>query len=65
MNLLTGIDDSVLFALLYRIQEAHLEYVLKNGSFNFEKDVSGTVKKNGRLRALILQEAFENIKLMV
>jgi len=65
MNLLTGIDDSVLFALLYRIQEAHLEYVLKNGSFNFEKDISGTVKKNARLRALILQEAFEDIKLMV
>ncbi|MBP5696172.1 MAG: hypothetical protein J6X11_05910 [Treponema sp.] len=65
MNLLSGIDDSVLFALLYRVQEAHLEYVLKNGSFNFEKDISGTVKKNGRLRALILQEAFEDIKLMV
>ena len=63
-SMLEGITDGELCALLYRIQEGHLEYVLKNGAFNFDKDISGTVKKNERLRALILQEAFEHIKLI-
>ncbi len=64
MGFLTGIDDTELHALLYRIQEGHLEYVLKNGIFHFEKDVKDVPqKKNERLRALILQEAFQDIKL--
>lgn len=63
MGFLTGIDDTELHALLYRIQEGHLEYVLKNGVFHFEKDVKDVPqKKNERLRALILQEAFQDIK---
>ena len=64
MGFLIGIDDTELHALLYRIQEGHLEYVLKNGDFHFEKDVKDfPQKKNERLRALILQEAFQDIKL--
>ncbi len=64
MGFLTGIDDTELHALLYRIQEGHLEYVLKNGILNFEKEVNDVPqKKNERLRALILQEAFQDIKL--
>jgi protein arginine kinase len=64
MNLLVGIDDAELHALLYRIQEGHLTFVQKNGEFHFKKDIQGDdVKKNERLRALILQESFENIKL--
>ena len=34
-----GIEDSDLHALLYRVQEGHLEYVLDNGKFKFEKDI--------------------------
>ncbi|HBG66324.1 MAG TPA: hypothetical protein DDW78_07625 [Treponema sp.] len=65
MGMLCGIEDASLRALLYRIQEGHLEYVLKNGSFKFEKDVSANAaKKNERLRALILQEAFEDVKVI-
>jgi len=64
MGLLTGINDAELHALLYRVQQAHLEFVLKSGSFNFEKDIAdNTEKKVCRLRALILQEAFEDIHL--
>ncbi len=66
MGLLDGISDTVLHALLYRIQEGHLQFVLKNGNFNFENDVNdNNTKKNERLRALILQEAFEHVKLVL
>ncbi len=62
MKLIEGIDDTTLHALLYRIQEGHLEYVLKNGDFSFEDDIlSDEKKKIERLRALILQEAFDGI----
>lgn len=60
MGLLSGVAVSELHALLYRIQEGHLEYVLDNGTFSFEKDIrDNRQKKIERLRALILQEAFE------
>lgn len=61
-NILTGVSDSVLRALFYRTQEGHLEFVLKNGSFSFEKDIKNdSAKKIDRLRSVILQEAFENV----
>ena len=63
MGLLEGISNSTLHALLYRIQEGHLQFVLKNGDFHFESDIEdNSAKKNERFRALILQEAFANIK---
>ncbi|MBQ5400213.1 MAG: hypothetical protein IIU15_03165 [Treponema sp.] len=62
-GVLEGVDDTTMRALLYRIQEGHLEYVLKNGNFAFEKDIKNdSQKKIERLRAVIIQEAFENIK---
>ncbi len=62
MGLINGIDDSVLYALLFRIQEGHLEYVLKNNNFSFENDIVGVRnKENERLRSIIFQEAFESI----
>ena len=64
MELLTGVTDAELHALLYRVQQAHLEFVLKSGDFNFEKDIAdNTEKKVCRLRALILQESFDDIHL--
>lgn len=60
MGLLSGVEISELHALLYRIQEGHLEYALNSGTFTFEKDIQDSrQKKIERLRALILQEAFE------
>lgn len=53
----------VLNALLYRVQEGHLEYLLTNEKLTFEKDIADNhQKKTERLRALILQEAFENLE---
>jgi|GEM_PF-165795 len=64
LGYVTGTSDSELFALLFRIQEGHLEYVLKNGNFTFENDVSGNrTKEDARLRAIIFQEAFENLQI--
>ena len=50
-------------ALLYRVQDGHLEYVLNTGKFKFEKDIQDNkAKQIERLRALILQESFEGIE---
>ena len=58
------IDDAKLFSLLYKLQPSHLEFVLKNSSFNFESDVESDNKyKVSRLRSLILQEAFESLEM--
>ncbi|MBQ7159214.1 MAG: hypothetical protein IJS09_07325 [Treponema sp.] len=63
-GLLSGIDDSELCALLYRVQDGHLQFVLKNGTFHFPEDiVENQQLQTERLRAVILQEAFENLKL--
>ena len=59
---LGGIEDSVLHALLYRIQDGHLGYVLKSGNFDFEDDVSSEFLKIQRLRSMILRESFRDIK---
>lgn len=61
---ISGIQDNDLCALLYRIQNGHLQFVLKNGTFTFEKDVAqNSDLQIERLRALILQESFEHITL--
>ncbi|MBO6176672.1 MAG: hypothetical protein J6O39_03940 [Treponema sp.] len=66
LGVLSGIDDEQLHALLYRIQNGHLEFVMKSGSFKFENDVDeNPVRKVEKLRALTLQESFENIVLSV
>lgn len=61
---LTGIEDSQLCGLLYRIQRGHLSYLLQDGKFEFEPDIAQDKRSMiDRLRALILQEAFEKISL--
>lgn len=63
LGLLSGIKHHELTALLYRVQNAHLTYVIRNGSFNFEQDISTEDEKIERLRALVLQEALSNVHL--
>ena len=64
LGFFSGIEDSELCALLYRVQKGHLQFVLKNRKFNFPVDIAENKSlKTDYLRALILQEAFENIKL--
>ncbi len=59
-----GIADSDLCALLYRIQDGHLQFVLKNGSFHFPSDIAhDKALQVERLRAVMLQEAFERLTL--
>ena len=60
----TGIDDSTLFALLYRIQSAHLGFVIRSGNFNFEEDVVTPEQQTDRLRALVLQETISSVYLI-
>ena len=64
-GLVKGIDDQTLHALLFRVQEGHLDYVLETGEFSFAKDIASSPnKKKERLRALIIQEAFEKLDLV-
>ncbi len=59
---LYGCQDSEMLALLYRIQDGHLEFLLKNGTFSFEKDIEeSNILRVSRLRALIIQETIEKI----
>jgi len=63
LGLLRGIEDEQLLALLYRMQPAHLGFVIRSGNFNYEKDIISEERRIDRLRSLILQEAFEKIQL--
>ena len=64
LGLVTGIDFGRLTGLLFRVQPAHLSYVMEEGNFDFEKDVrQEKILMIDRLRALAIQEAFENISL--
>ncbi len=63
LGLLTGLTSSQLTALLYRIQDGHLEYVIKSGTFTFPEDIQNDDSlKVQRLRSLILQESVEDLK---
>lgn len=62
MGMISGITDTELFSLHYRLQDAHLEYTIKTSSFSFEKDIDTNELKIERLRALIIQETLSNIK---
>ena len=63
LGLLSGIKHNELTALLYRVQNAHLTYVIRNGSFSFEQDIATEDEKIERLRALVLQESLSNVRL--
>ena len=64
MSLIEGIDGKTIVGLLYRIQDAHLSYLMENGKFNFADDIKDEHRlKLDRLRAVVLQEALENISL--
>ncbi len=64
LSLIEGIDGKTIVGLLYRIQDAHLSYLMENGKFNFADDIKDEHRlKLDRLRAVVLQEALENISL--
>lgn len=64
IGLISGIQDSVLSGLVYKIQRGYLQFLLSDGNFTFEEDIlNDNNAKIDRLRALVMQEAFEHISL--
>ncbi len=61
LGLVQGVDDSTLTALLYRVQPAHLNFVLSGGSIIIEDDVQGEDRRVERLRAIIIQEVLKQM----
>jgi protein arginine kinase len=60
-RLITGVEQTALAALFYRIKDAHLEMVIRSGNFDFEDDTAASdAYKVRRMRALIVQEAIIN-----
>ncbi len=63
LNIFSGIDDFQLSSLLYRIREGHISFINRTERFKFERDIYTTEMQTARLRALIMQEAVENIQI--
>ena len=60
LNLITGIDNKGLTALLYRIQSAHIAFVISGGSVIIEGDIKTEEMRMDRLRAMVIQEVLKN-----
>ncbi len=64
LKILSGMQFSDLNRLIYHIQNAHLEFLLKNEKFDFEKDiVSDHSLVLDRIRAIVFQEAIQKLVL--
>lgn len=62
IGILKGISFSDLNRLFYHIQNAHLEFLLKNDDIKLEEDIiSNQFLVLDRLRALVFQEAIEKL----
>lgn len=60
LGMVTGIANKDLTALLYRIQTAHIHFVISTGSIIIEEDVTSEEMKLDRLRAMVIQEVLRN-----
>ena len=72
-SIMTGLDSLFignvsrqnLNSLLYRMQDGHLNFVAESGNFPFDEDIAESEKmKRERLRALIIQETLENVRIL-
>lgn len=64
LKVISGIENTQITAMLYRLQEAHLKTVINNGTYDFPVDIAENPKKQvERFRALIVHDALENSKL--
>ncbi len=59
LDLITGIGHSDLTALLYRVQAAHIGFVISGGSVIIESDVTSEELRMDRLRAMVIQEVLK------
>lgn len=65
-GLIMGITYRELHALMYRIRNAHLDYLYRDGGLDFAFEADVVDHKPlviSRLRALLLQEALENVQI--
>ncbi len=60
LALIKGIGNHELTALLYRIQNAHLHFVLSGDSITIEGDIVSEETRMDRLRAMIVQEVLKD-----
>jgi len=64
IGIVSGILESDLNALLYRTKHGHLLYLSDNYSFTFEDDIKSDLEGQiQRLRSVVIQQAFENVKI--
>lgn len=64
LNFFNGVERATLYALLYRIQPAHLAFVIRSSNLKFERDIQTPEQKMDRLRSLILQEAIAPLNIV-
>ena len=62
LGLLSGVENNMMFSLLYRTQNSHLTYVIRSSNLSYEKDVNTEELKIERLRSLILQESLTTLQ---
>lgn len=60
LSLITGIGNNDISALLYRVQNAHITFVISGGSVIIEEDVKTDEMKMDRLRAMVIQEVLKH-----
>lgn len=62
MKLITGITEHELNGLYFRVKDGHLKYLCDNFAFTFEPDIKADqLLQIKRLRAIVIQQAFEGI----
>lgn len=62
LGIIGGVGDTELYALLFRIQDGHLSYLVKSGDFSFESDIANSdEQKLLRLRAVSVQETVDKM----
>lgn len=60
LGFIAGVADRDLTALLYRVQTAHIGFVISGGSIIIEKDVKNEEARTDRLRAMVIQEVLKD-----
>ena len=62
LEMIGGINERDLNRLFLRVTDGHLKYLINNFSFSFDEDIRHDEKlKLKRLRAIVIQQAFEGI----
>lgn len=60
LGLITGIENKDITALLYRVQTAHINFVILTESIIIEDDIHSEELRLDRLRAMVMQEVLKS-----